>query len=174
VEICASKKNSALDDDITVVAHFDAFQQQLQQGVSMAAKLMNVEEAKLVRAAGGIITRNGRGPVQVAVIHRPRYDDWTFPKGKLDGSESPEDAALREVEEETGFRCRLVRPVACTAYVDGKGREKVVCYWLMERVDGRFRVSKEVDELRWLSSEKAAELLTYRRDKALLRSLDLD
>ena len=140
----------------------------------MAAKLLNVEEAKLVRAAGGVITRNGRGAVQVAVVHRPGYDDWTFPKGKLDGEESLEDAALREVEEETGLRCRLVRPLACTAYVDRKGREKVACYWLMEPVGGRFRTSKEVDEMRWLTVDKARDLLTYRRDRTLLRSLDLD
>lgn len=150
-----------------------AFLQQTSQGVSMAAKILNVDEAKLVRAAGGIIFKNGRGPSRVAIVHRPGYDDWTFPKGKVDGDETLEEAALREVEEETGFRCRLVRPLGCTSYVDRRGRDKVACYWVMEPVGGRFRESSEVDELRWATIDEALDTLTYARDRALLRSLEL-
>lgn len=150
-----------------------AFLQQTTQGVSMAAKILNVDEAKLVRAAGGIIFRNGRGSSKVAIIHRPGYDDWTFPKGKLDDGETLEETALREVEEETGFRCRLLRPLGCTSYVDRRGRDKVACYWVMEAVGGRFRPSSEVDELRWVSVDEALDTLTYSRDRALLRSLQL-
>ena len=96
----------------------------------MAAKILNVDEAKLVRAAGGIIRRNGtRGPMRVVIVHRPGYDDWSFPKGKVDRGESLEATALREVEEETGLRCKLVAPLGCTAYSDHKGREKVAV-WL--------------------------------------------
>lgn len=141
----------------------------------MAAKILNVDEAKLVRSAGGIICRHGsRGGVKVALIHRPAYDDWTFPKGKVDGGESLEETALREVEEETGLRCRLVRPLGCTAYADRRGRDKVACYWIMEVVDGRFRAGDEVDEMQWATIDEAFDILSYRRDRTLLRSLDLE
>ncbi len=138
----------------------------------MQAKILKIDEARLVRAAGGVIFRNdARGAAKVAVIHRPAYDDWTFPKGKLDAGETLEEAALREVEEETGLRCRLIRPLGCTSYTDRRGRDKVVCYWVMEPAGGRFRPSVEVDELRWLTVDEAVDTLTYRRDRALLRSL---
>lgn len=140
----------------------------------MAAKILNVDEARLVRAAGGVILRNGRGPSRVALIHRPAYDDWTFPKGKVSSGETLEDAALREVEEETGLRCRLVRSLGCTSYADRRGRDKVVCYWMMEPVNGRFRAGGEVDEMRWLTFDEALDLLSYGRDRALLRSLELE
>ena len=150
-----------------------AFLQQTKQGVSVAAKILSLDAAKLVRAAGGVIIRPGRGGDRVAVIHRPRYDDWTFPKGKLAADETLETAALREVEEETGFRCRLLRPLGCTAYVDRRGRDKVACYWVMEPLEGRFRISDEVDELRWVPVVDALELLTHPHDRALLHSLEL-
>ena len=99
----------------------------------MAAKILSVDEAKLVRAAGGVVRRNGsRGAMRVAIVHRPGYDDWSFPKGKVDRGETLEETALREVEEETGLRCKLVAPLGCTAYTDHKGRDKVACYWLMD------------------------------------------
>lgn len=140
----------------------------------MAAKILNVDEAKLVRAAGGIIFRNGnRGSLRVAVIHRPSYDDWSFPKGKIASGETLEEAALREVAEETGMRCRLVRPLGCTAYADRRGRDKVVCYWVMEPVGGRFRAGGEVDELRWVTVDEALDLLSYGRDRTLLRAVEL-
>lgn len=128
-----------------------------------------------VRAAGGVVRRPGPGGLtEITVVHRPRYDDWSWPKGKLDEDESYEEAALREVEEETGLVCRLVRPYGWTAYLDRKGREKIVRYWLMEPADGTFRPSAEVDELRWLTVEEALRLLTYERDRALLRENSLD
>src|SRR5919108_3219511 len=82
-----------------------------------------------VEAAGGVVVdEDGR----VVLVHRPQYDDWTLPKGKLDAGESFENAALREVEEETGLRCRLVRELPSIEYPDAKGRRKIVRYWLME------------------------------------------
>jgi 8-oxo-dGTP pyrophosphatase MutT (NUDIX family) len=105
------------------------------------------------------------------VVHRPKYDDWSFPKGKLDPDESDEDAALREVEEETGFACRLDRELSSTRYRDRFGRPKVVRYWVMDPVEGEFRPTKEVDELRWLSPDEAAGLLSYDHDRQLLASL---
>jgi 8-oxo-dGTP diphosphatase len=122
-----------------------------------------------VRAAGGVVLDpEGR----VAVVHRPRYDDWTLPKGKLDRGESFEDAALREVEEETGLRCRLVRELPSSEYLDPKGRSKVVRYWLMEvEHDPGFVLNDEVDELRWVPVEEAPALLTYPRDAEILGSV---
>ncbi len=127
----------------------------------------------LVRAAGGILLRQVRaGRFEVAVIHRPDRDDWSFPKGKLDEGESFEDAALREVLEETGLRCRLVRFVGFTEYRDRRDRPKVVGYWHMEALDGEFRPSREVDDLRWLDLDIAVRALSYRRDRELLAALD--
>ena len=105
------------------------------------------------------------------LVHRPAYDDWTFPKGKVDPGESDEDCAVREVEEETGLRCVLGRELPSTAYEDAKGRPKVVRYWVMEVGGGELRFEHEVDEARWLPVSEATELLSYERDVALLRAL---
>jgi 8-oxo-dGTP diphosphatase len=105
------------------------------------------------------------------VVHRPKYDDWSFPKGKLDPDESDEDAALREVEEETGFACRLDRELPSIRYHDRFGRPKVVRYWIMEPVEGEFRPTREVDELRWVSPDEAARILSYDHDRELLFEL---
>jgi 8-oxo-dGTP pyrophosphatase MutT (NUDIX family) len=122
-----------------------------------------------VRAAGGVVLDpEGR----VALVHRPRYDDWTLPKGKLDRGESFEDAALREVEEETGLRCRLVRELPSSEYLDPKGRSKLVRYWLMEvEHDPGFVPNDEVDELRWIPADEAPAQLTYARDAEILGSV---
>jgi 8-oxo-dGTP diphosphatase len=121
-----------------------------------------------VHAAGGVVLdRSGR----VVLVHRPRYDDWTLPKGKLYPGESFEEAALREVEEETGLRCRLVRELPATEYPDAKGRHKLVRYWLMEvESEPGFVPGREVDEVRRLSPQEALGLLTYDRDRDVLRA----
>jgi len=125
-----------------------------------------------VEAAGGVVVRDGEAGTEVCLVHRPRYDDWTFPKGKLDPGESSEEAALREVEEETGLRCTLESELPSTGYRDNKDREKVVRYWQMEvDEDPGFVPNDEVDELRWLPMAEAAELLTYDRDAELLAGL---
>lgn len=130
------------------------------------------EQAAEVRAAGGIVWRHAAGGVvEVLLVHRPRYDDWTFPKGKLDDGESDEAAALREVEEETGLRCELGRELVGSAYVDRKGRSKEVRYWQMTRRSGTFEVNDEVDEVRWLTVGEAGDLLTYGRDREVLADL---
>ena len=125
-----------------------------------------------VEAAGGVVVRDGDAGTEVCVVHRPRYDDWTFPKGKLDPGESFEDAALREVAEETGLRCTLEAELPSTEYRDTKDRPKIVRYWQMEvDEDPGFVPNDEVDELRWLPMGEAGKLLTYERDSELLDGL---
>jgi 8-oxo-dGTP diphosphatase len=121
-----------------------------------------------VKAAGGVVWRRGPSGIEVAVVHRPHRDDWSLPKGKLDPGESWEQAALREVEEEIGLRCRLGRELPPVGYQDNAGREKVVRYWLMEPVSGEFEPNDEVDELRWLIPRAAVGLLSYPRDRELV------
>jgi 8-oxo-dGTP pyrophosphatase MutT (NUDIX family) len=126
-------------------------------------------EATVVRAAGGLVVRDG----DVLLVHRPAYDDWTFPKGKADEHESDEDCALREVAEETGLRCRLDRELAATEYVDSRGRPKRVRWWRMTPVrDDGFTANDEIDVLRWVSPHDAARFLTYDRDIALLAEIE--
>lgn len=121
-----------------------------------------------VRAAGGVVVRTRGDSDEVLIVHRPRYDDWTLPKGKAAPGESDEDCALREVAEETGLQCRLGRELQSQAYVDGRGRPKSVRYWLMAPLAGAFVAGAEIDDARWLSFVEAAELLTYDRDRSVL------
>jgi len=121
----------------------------------------------LVRAAGGLVVRDDR----ILLVHRPKYDDWTFPKGKAEDGESDEECALREVQEETGLSCELVSPAGVTEYIDAKGRPKIVRWFLMRPVAGEFEPTDEVDELRWEQPAEAAGLLSYDRDLPLLETL---
>jgi 8-oxo-dGTP diphosphatase len=129
------------------------------------------ETEDIVRAAGGLVCRRGAGGgIEVVLVHRPAYDDWAFPKGKLHRGESEPDAALREVEEETGLRCRLRREVGTTAYVDARGRPKTVRYWEMTPLGGVLAPANEIDDARWVALADATALLTYARDRELLRA----
>ena len=127
-----------------------------------------------MQAAGGVPMRQrDDGDVEVMLVHRPRYLDWTFPKGKVKDGERDEDAALREVGEETGLVCELGRELAGTRYKDPKLRDKTVRYWVMENCVGRFEPNDEVDRIEWLTLDEAAGRLTHRRDLDVLRSLEL-
>jgi 8-oxo-dGTP diphosphatase len=134
---------------------------------------VDVTSAKVVAAAGGLVIRTTEsGAIEVVLVHRPKYDDWSFPKGKVEAGETDEAAAAREVLEETGFECRLDEELPAVEYVDGRGRPKRVRYWLMTVVAGTAQIpNDEVDDLRWLSPADASTLLTYRHDQALARQL---
>ena len=128
-------------------------------------------ELAQIKASGAVVHRTGAGGVELVVVHRPRYDDWSLPKGKLDPGEDWETAALREVQEETGQRGRLGRELDPVFYDDRKGRSKAVRYWLLEAdPDGgaQFVPNEEVDEVLWLSPEAALDRLTYAKDRAVL------
>lgn len=122
-----------------------------------------------VWAAGGVITRRTGSHTKVLIVHRPRYDDWSLPKGKLDEGESLKTAALREVLEETGYSCSVGERLPVMIYTDGKGRSKAVVYWTMTIVSGKFRSNSEVDEAKWVRPGRAAKMLDYQRDVELLR-----
>jgi 8-oxo-dGTP diphosphatase len=120
-----------------------------------------------VEAAGGVVVRDG----EVLLVHRPRYDDWTFPKGKLDPDEAFEDAALREVEEETGVRCSLGRELPSSEY-EVDGRPKLVRYWLMTPSgETAFEPNDETDDVRWVTPDEARRMLSYDRDRDVLAAV---
>lgn len=128
----------------------------------------------VIRAAGGVLWRvhpDDPDAVQVAVIHRPRYDDWSLPKGKLAYGEAETDCAVREVLEETGYHARLGRSLGESRYLkeaDGAARPKVVRWWAMEATTGAFTPTREVDRLEWLALGEAHERLTRTTDRELL------
>ena len=131
--------------------------------------------ANPIQAAGGVVWRLGSGDdgaqVEVAIIHRPRYDDWSIPKGKLAPGETPLEGGLREVHEETGYRVQPGRPLGEVRYLKNSRngtREKVVHYWAMRAIAGGFSPSAEVDAMRWLPLDAAHELLTRASDREIL------
>lgn len=121
-----------------------------------------------VRAAGGVVTRQRDGQREFLLVHRPRYDDWSLPKGKLDAGEQFSTAAQREIKEETGSDTHRLARLGSVAYHSTNGGLKLVRYWLYEHVSGRFRPNSEVDEIRWLQTAQAARLLSYGRDRNVL------
>lgn len=127
----------------------------------------------VIRAAGGVVWRpaaEGDG-VEIAIIHRPRYDDWSLPKGKLGAGEPEVEGAVREVLEETGYHVRVGRPLGETRYdkaVASGVRAKVVRWWAMRAVSGSFGPTREVDALRWVPLAEAELQLTRETDRELL------
>ena len=126
----------------------------------------------LIRASGGVPVRPGSDGLEVLVVHRDRYDDWTFPKGKCDPDETDEACAVREVVEETGLLCRLGAELPSTSYVDARGRPKRVRYWRLHVEDGELAFDHEVDDARWVGLAEAEQLLTYERDLEVLRAVE--
>lgn len=127
-----------------------------------------------VLAAGGVITRIGpSGEPELLLVHRPKYDDWTLPKGKSKPGESAEACAVREVEEETGLVCELGPEVAVSEYEDAAGRPKRVHYFAMTpRQGAEAAADNEIDEVRWLTRDAALDTLSYERDKEIVERLE--
>ncbi|WP_189277950.1 NUDIX hydrolase [Kitasatospora griseola] len=130
-----------------------------------------------VLAAGAVLWVPGplrkdgsRKKPRVALVHRPKYDDWSLPKGKLDPGEGWRTAALREVREETGMRC-VLGPELPTQHYLVQGRPKEVRYWAAVPTGGAFRPNREVDRLEWLPPRRAKERLTHARDRVLIDAL---
>lgn len=126
--------------------------------------------AKPVLAAGGVVLRRA-SPVddpEFLLIRRPRYQDWTLPKGKIDQGEAPAEAALREVREETGYHCNPILEVGSIGYVLSSGRRKAVRYWLMNAESGSFEPNNEVDKITWLGFDNARQKLTFGKDRDVI------
>jgi 8-oxo-dGTP pyrophosphatase MutT (NUDIX family) len=127
---------------------------------------------RIVRAGGTVVWREGPSGLEVLLIHRPRYGDWSFPKGKVKSGESDEDGALRELEEEVGIRGTLGPELARTSYRDGRGRKKTVRYWAVALPAGAEPIAGDgVDDVRWLPLEAAADEVSWPRDRMVLDSL---
>ena len=121
-----------------------------------------------IEAGGGVIVDMSKGKPRYLLIHRPRYDDWSFPKGKLDSGEKHRDAALREVKEETGLVCDVLAKLSPVNYITPNGNPKRVKYWLMEARSGKFVRNDEVDAVTWVKRSQAMSLLTHVHDQAVL------
>ncbi len=128
-----------------------------------------MSSSRTVLAAGGVVWRRRGGDVEVALVHRPRYDDWTLPKGKLWEGESELAAAVREVYEEVGARVAVSRRIATVRYPLGDGTRKKVTYWAMRYTGGEFVPSDEVDDLEWVLLTKARKWVSYDADRSVLR-----
>jgi 8-oxo-dGTP diphosphatase len=125
-----------------------------------------------VRAAGAVVIRTSDdGVEEVLAVHRPRYDDWSLPKGKLDPGETYEDAAVREVLEETGVLVELRRPLHETSYEDRDGRAKVVRWWAASLVEQRrWAPDDEIDDVKWIPVQEARARLTHADDHGLVKA----
>ena len=147
----------------------------MAEGETEEAPALDVDGQAVVRAAGGIVVRGTGESAEVLLVHRPR-GDWSFPKGKAEPGERDEDTALREVEEETCWRCNLGEFAGQTDYIDAQGRPKVARYWIMtpRSVVAEFEPNAEIDALCWCSWREAGRLLSYQPDRRLLAELPRD
>ncbi|MDX3455325.1 NUDIX hydrolase [Streptomyces sp. ME02-8801-2C] len=125
-----------------------------------------------VLAAGCVLWRRSPvdGGLEICLVHRPKYDDWSHPKGRLKRDEETLAAALREVEEETGYEATPGTPLTASHY-EANGRPKQVSYWAAEATSGVFAPNDEVDRILWLPPETARDQLTQARDKDLVDEL---
>ncbi|NND02335.1 MAG: NUDIX hydrolase [Acidimicrobiia bacterium] len=138
----------------------------------MAKKLLRRESDYLptIWAAGAAVYRMRRGRPEILLTHRPRYDDWSLPKGKLDRGEGFRECAEREVQEESGVTGVVEDFIGTVGYVTGAGNKKAVRYWLLQAKDEAFKPNREVDKIRWFPPKKAMAKATYSRDEAIITS----
>lgn len=134
----------------------------------MARSTAAKSRIRVIPAAGAVLYRSEGGTLVCAVVHRPRYDDWSLPKGKVDAGESLPSTAVREIEEETGFTAVLDSRIGTTGYPLKENTRKEVTYWSARAGDGVFEPNSEVDELRWLPVEEAGRLVSYPLDRKIL------
>jgi 8-oxo-dGTP diphosphatase len=118
-----------------------------------------------------VVWRPGGAEPEILIIHRPKYDDWSLPKGKAEEGEDDLACALREVAEETALACEVGVELPSISYTDGQGRAKTVRYWLMRPKADRAEAQNEVDDLRWLPVSEAIRMLTYEHDRSLIEQL---
>jgi len=137
-----------------------------------AGRLMATRPDIEVWAAGGVVHRSGEEGPEFLLVHRPRHNDWSFPKGKLDDYETLKQCAIREVQEETGLLCSPGKKLPIIEYRDARRRRKAVLYWTMTVVGGNFTPNDEVDAVGWFDRESATTILTYRHDADLLSRID--
>lgn len=131
-----------------------------------------VPSRPMIESAGGVVWRNDAAAhVEVLVVHRPRRDDWSLPKGKVRNGESALECALREVREETGFRCVSGDELVESLGLDRKGRPKRTRYWTMQQRSGVFRPNAEVDEVRWVALDDVAAVLTSAQEREVVEQL---
>jgi 8-oxo-dGTP pyrophosphatase MutT (NUDIX family) len=123
--------------------------------------------APIVRAAGGVVWRVHKGKIEVALVHRPRYDDWTLPKGKLAAGETELAAAVREVDEELGSQVAVSRRITTITYPIDSACKRVT-YWVMKHTGGEFEPNNEVDDVQWLRPKHARGALSYHVDREVL------
>lgn len=130
---------------------------------------------RVIQAAGGLVFRRSpKGKLKVLVAHRPRYDDWGLPKGKADKGETPQETAIREVLEETGFHCRIVAPLGVTRYRISNGVKEVIWFAMRPLPDSPgFKKNNEVDMIKWATRKQAKALCDYEKDRALIADADL-
>ncbi len=133
---------------------------------------MTARDGRRVRAAGGLVWRHdGAGELELVVVHRPRYDDWSLPKGKAHAGERAIDTALREVLEETGLRCSAAQELAKVRYRTERGEDKTVRWWAMTVVeDLGLEANDEVDVVRWVSLDEFERLATFPTDREVVHS----
>src|SRR5262249_17529782 len=143
----------------------------LEESPQVPSARVSVSERALVEAAGGLVTRQGVDGLEILVVHRPSYDDWSLPKGKLEPGETHEMAAVPEVAQETRWHCELGAELPPVHYTDRHGRPKRVRYWQMRPLDqGKWEPNDEVDQVRWIPALGAATLLSYDVDRTLVET----
>src|SRR5215831_12812852 len=141
------------------------------------------QESDEIVAAGGLVRSRAPAkseasthldaPIKILIVHRPKYNDWSFPKGKADPGESIEETALREVREETGIDARIIEELPAIRYIyegtQRNPRRKIVYYFLMEPSGGTIAVNEhEIDRAEWVDARQALDRLTYDHDRKLL------